>query len=396
MANKNRVNRGWHFLQIPGPSNTPERVLRAMSKPTLDHRGPEFGVLTKRLLEGLKKLFQTEGHVIIYPSSGTGAWEAALMNLFKPGDKVLAFETGYFALLWKNLAEKIGIEVEWVAGDWRHGVDALEVEKILKRDKESSIKGVMLVHNETSSGITSNVKATRGAIDQVQHPALLLVDVVSSLGTTTFKQDEWGVDVAICASQKGLMLPPGLGFNSISAKARSAAKKSTSLHSYWQWEKIIEINETGFYPYTPASSLFFGLDESLTMIFEEGLDQLVHRHKRLAAACRAATSTWGLENHCLNNDEYSDSTTALIIPEGHNADELRNLVLDEFNMSLGSGLGKLKSKVFRIGHLGGFNELMLMATLSGVEMGMSLKNIPFQKGGVQAAMDFLTNESRTQ
>lgn len=385
------VNRGWHFLQIPGPSNTPERVLRAMSKPTLDHRGPAFGELTQRILEALKKIFQTKGHVIIYPSSGTGAWEAALVNLFKPGDKVLAYETGHFAVLWKNLAEKIGLIVEWIEGDWRHGVDPQIIADILKRDNHHEIKGVMVVHNETSNGITSDLKLVRAAIDQSNHPALLLADIVSSLGTTYFKQDEWGIDVAICASQKGLMMPPGLGFNSINAKARTQAKKSNALHSYWQWEKIIEINETGYFPYTPASGLFFGLEESLHMIFEEGLDQLVVRHQRLAATCRSAAAAWGLENQCLDPGAYSDSTTALIMPAGHNADELRSLILRQFNMSLGSGLGKLKSRVFRIGHLGDFNELMLMATLSGVEMGMVLAKVPFNQGGVQAAMQYLNN-----
>lgn len=388
------INRGWHFLQIPGPSNTPERVLRAMGKPTLDHRGPEFGILSKRILDGLKKLFQTDGHVIIYPSSGTGAWEAALTNLFSPGDKVLAYETGHFALLWKTLAERIGLEVEWIEGDWRHGVNAQAIEDRLKNDSHKKIKGVMMVHNETSSGITSDVKVVRNAIDNVRHPALLLVDVVSSLGTTAFHQKEWGVDVAICASQKGLMMPPGLGFNAVNEKAREQAKNTSNYQSYWKWEKIIEMNATGYFPYTPASGLFFGLDESLNMIFEEGLDVLTQRHGRLAAACRVASEAWGLENQCLNPNEYSDSTTALIIPEGHNADELRTLILKEYNMSLGSGLGQLKSKVFRIGHLGDFNELMLMGTLAGVEMGMELAKVPFQSGGVQAAMKYLTDHKR--
>lgn len=389
MPTKSINHRGWHFLQIPGPSNTPERVLRAMGKPTLDHRGPEFGLLSKRILDGLKKLFQTDGHVIIYPSSGTGAWEAAMVNLFSPGDKVLAYETGHFAVLWKTLAEKIGIKVEWIEGDWRHGVDAQLVEDKLRND--SKIKGVMIVHNETSNGITSDVMAVRNAINNANHPALLLVDVVSSLGTTPFHQQEWGVDVAICASQKGLMMPPGLGFNSISKKAFEQAKQITNHQSYWQWEKIIEMNATGYFPYTPASGLFFGLEESLTMIFEEGLETLTQRHRKLASACRVACETWGLENQCLNPKTYSDSTTALIIPEGYNADELRSAILKEYNLSLGSGLGKLKSKVFRIGHLGDFNKLMLMATLSGVEMGMELTKIPFQKGGVQAAMKYLTD-----
>jgi len=394
MANSTNAKRGWHFLQIPGPSNTPERVLRAMSQPTLDHRGPEFALLTNRILENLKQVFQTKGHVIIYPSSGTGAWEASLTNLFVHGDTVLAYETGHFAVLWKTLAEKIGLKVDWIEGDWRQGVDPQKIEAKLKRDSDGLIKGVIVVHNETSTGITSDVHSVRKAIDNAKHPALLLADVVSSLGTTHFNQDDWGVDVAICASQKGFMMPPGLGFNSLSLKARAHAKQSNKLQSYWHWEKIIEMNETGYFPYTPASGLFYGLNESLNMIFEEGLDQLVLRHKRLAAACRVASEVWGLQNQCLNKSEYSDSTTALIIPDGHNADDLRKVILNKFNMSLGSGLGKLKSKVFRVGHLGDVNELMLMAALSGVEMGMELCKIPFTKGGVEAAMQFLTNEMK--
>ena len=386
------ISRGWHFLQIPGPSNTPERVLRAMAKPTLDHRGPGFGVLAKHILERLKKLFNTSGHVIIYPSSGTGAWEAALMNLFQPGDTVLGFETGHFAVLWKTIAEKLGLRVKWIEGDWRHDADASTIESLLAADKQHHIKGIMVVHNETSTGITSDIKAIRKAMDTARHPALLLADVVSSLGTTEFDQDAWGVDVAICASQKGLMLPPGLGFNSINEKARATAQETRSVHAYWQWEKIIEMNETGYFPYTPASGLFFGLDESLHMIFEEGLEKVILRHQKLAAACRIAANTWGLENQCLNKEAYSNSTTALIMPPGFNADELRRFILENYNMSLGSGLGKLKSSVFRIGHLGDFNALMLMAALSGVEMGLMAQKIPFQQGGVQAAMNFLTLE----
>jgi alanine-glyoxylate transaminase/serine-glyoxylate transaminase/serine-pyruvate transaminase len=366
-----------------------------MNKPTIDHRGPEFGLLTMRILERIRKVFQTEGHVIIYPSSGTGAWEAALVNLFNPGEKVLAFETGHFATLWKNLAEEIGLIVDWVEGDWRHGIDPEVVEKKLKDDKNGQIKAVMAVHNETSNGITSDLIAIREAMDQARHPALFLADVVSSLGTTDFRQDDWGIDVAICGSQKGFMLPPGLGFNSINEKARERAKNRKFLPSYWQWERIIEINHTGYYPYTPASNLFFGLDESLNMIFEEGLDNIISRHKIFAGACRRAVDVWGLENQCLNKNEYSNSTTAIIIPEGHNADELRKLILRNLNMSLGSGLGKLRGKVFRIGHLGDFNALMLMATLSGVEMGLELGGIPYHKGGVQAALHFLAEEMKT-
>lgn len=390
MTNKKRTQRGWHFLQIPGPSNTPERILRAMSQPTMDHRGPEFGEITTEILSKTKQLFQTSGEVVIYPSSGTGAWEAALTNLFNPGDKILAFETGYFALLWKNLAQKIGLEVEWIKNDWRHGVDANQVEKALKNDLNKTIKGVMVIHNETCNGITSDLKSVRQAIDNANHPALFLADVVSSLGTTSFNQDELGVDVAICASQKGLMMPPGLGFNAINEKALDYSKGAKFAQSYWKWDRIVEMNKTGYYPYTPASGLFFGLNEALDMLFEEGLENVVARHELLGKACRIAADAWGLENQCLNSDEYSDSTTALIIPDGQNADELRKTIYNELNMSLGTGLGQLKSKVFRIGHLGDMNALMLMGTLSGVEMGMSINKVPFNSGGAQAALEYLS------
>ncbi len=383
--------RGWHFLQIPGPSNTPERVLRAMNQPTIDHRGPEFGELGLEIINKSRQVFQTEGHVLIYPSSGTGAWEAALTNLFNPGDTLLGFETGHFAVLWKNLAEKIGFKVQWIAGDWRHGVDPNVVEAELRKDTRRDIKGVMVIHNETCNGITSDLEAVRQAIDSANHPTLLLADVVSSLGTTPFYQDKWGVDVAICASQKGLMMPPGLGFNSINEKALEYSRQTGFAQSYWQWDRVVTMNETGYYPYTPASGLFFGLNEALGMILEEGLENVYQRHRVLAQATRIAADTWGLENQALNEKEYSDSTTALIIPDGHNADDLRKLILNQLNMSLGTGLGKLKSKVFRIGHLGDFNELMLMGTLSGVEMGMEMAGVPYSAGGAQAAMQFLAN-----
>jgi len=394
MTKKKRIHRGWHFLQIPGPSNTPERILRAMNHPTMDHRGPEFGDITTDILAKSKQLFQTSGDVIIYPSSGTGAWEAALTNLFNPGDKILAFETGYFALLWKNLAQKIGLEVEWLKSDWRHGVDPNQIESALKNDQVKAIKGVMVIHNETCNGITSDLRSIRQAIDNANHPSLFLADVVSSLGTTAFNQDKLGVDVAICASQKGLMMPPGLGFNAINEKALNYSKNSKFSQPYWKWDRIIEMNKTGYYPYTPASGLFFGLNEALDMILEEGLDQVIERHRILGEACRVATDTWGLDNQCLNSSEYSDSTTALIMPEGHNADELRKTIYNELNMSLGTGLGQLKSKVFRIGHLGDMNELMLMGTLSGVEMGMQMADVPFNKGGVQAALNFLAENNK--
>lgn len=383
------TNRGWHFLQIPGPSNTPERVLRAMNTPTIDHRGPEFAQLTLEILPKIKDIFQTNGHVVIYPSSGTGAWEAALMNLFQPGDKVLAYETGHFATLWKGLAEKIGLKVVWIESDWRRGIEPDKVSELLKNDGSHEIKGVMAVHNETSTGVTSNLKKIRAAIDQASHPALFVADVVSSLGTTPFYQDDWGVDVAICASQKGFMLPPGLGFNSINQKALDRSIQNQTLNSYWRWDRILESNENGYYPYTPASNMLFGLNKALDMMVEEGLDNVYKRHRRHAEATRKAAEVWGLSNQCINPDEYSDSTTALIV-EGGQADQLRKVILEKLNMSLGTGLGELKGQVFRIGHLGDFNDLMLCATLSGVEMGLEMTGIPYGKGGVQAAMDYLT------
>lgn len=376
-------------MQIPGPSNTPERIRRAMSRPTIDHRGPEFAILTENILKGLQEVFRTRGPVVIYPSSGTGAWEAALFNLFSPGDRVLAFETGHFAGVWKKVAEKLGLEVAWVKGDWRHGVNPLEVFEKLKQDKGQKIKGLMVVHNETSNGITSDIKGIREAMNQANHTALLLVDVVSSLATDDFRQDEWGVDVAIGASQKGLMMPPGLGFNALSSKALHSSKRAKALHSYWQWDRIIDMNETGYFPYTPASSLLFGLEEAISMLREEGLQTAIKRHQLFARACRRAASCWGLENQCLNAKEYSNSTTALRIPNGFDSNELRKIIFDGFDMSLGKGLGQLNGKVFRIGHLGDFNELMLIATLSGVEMGLTLMGIPFQSGGVQGAMQLI-------
>ncbi len=389
MMTNNDVQRGWHFLQIPGPSNTPERVLKAMSFPTIDHRGPEFGALTLRVLEKAKKIFQASGEIVIYPSSGTGAWEAALVNLFLPGDKLLTYETGHFSILWKNLAEKIGLEVLVIPGDWKRGVEAEKIDDYLKEDIDKQIKGIMVVHNETSTGVTSNVQVVREVIDSVQHPALLLVDVVSSLGTTPFYQDKWGVDVAICASQKGFMLPPGLGFNSVNQRALKTSKAIDSLNSYWKWDRIVEMSETGYYPYTPASNLLFGLNESLDMLLEEGLEDVFNRYKRHALATRMAAEAWGLDNQCVVAEEFSDSTTALLVDNGK-ADELRKIVLEKLNMSLGTGLGKLKGKIFRIGHLGDFNDLMLCATLSGVEMGLTMAGIKHQNGGVQAAMDYLT------
>ncbi len=384
------IQSGRHFLQIPGPTNVPDRVLRAMAKPTIDHRGPEFAKLTHDLLNDLKEIFKTSGTVVIYPSSGTGAWEASLVNTLSPGDKVLMFETGYFATLWRNMAVKLGLDVDFVPGDWRHGVDPAMVEGKLIEDEKQNIKAVMVVHNETSTGVTSRVTEVRKAMDRVGHPALLMVDTISSLGSIDYRHDEWRVDVTIGCSQKGLMLPPGLGLNAISDKALVASKSARLPKSYWDWEPMIDDNRSGFFPYTPSTNLLYGLRESLSMLLEEGFGNVFTRHRRLAEATRRAVRAWGLEILCLNPEEYSNSLTAVLMPNGHNADELRNLILKKFNMSLGTGLGKLKGKIFRIGHLGDFNEPMLAGTLSGIEMGLALANAPFSKGGVTEALDYLS------
>ena len=381
---------GRHFLQIPGPTNVPERVLRAIGQATIDHRGPEFAQLALEVFDGLQKIFKTTGTVVIYPSSGTGAWEAALVNTLSPGDTVLMFETGYFAALWRNVALKLGLEVDFVPGDWRHGVDPAVVEKKLAADRDRKIKAVAIVHNETSTGAISRVHDVRKAIDRANHPALLMVDTISSLASIDYRHDEWGVDVTVCCSQKGLMLPPGLGLNAVSSKALAASKSAKLPRSYWDWEAMIRDNKMGFFPYTPATNLLYGLREALRMLLEEGLDRVFARHLRHAEAARRAVRAWGLEILCLNPDEYSPALTTVVMPEGHDADALRKVVLERFDMSLGTGLGKLKGKVFRIGHLGDFNDLMLAGTLCGVEMGLSLAGIPYSKGGVTAALDFLS------
>jgi len=381
---------GRHFLQIPGPTNVPERVLRAISQATIDHRGPEFAQLALEVFLGLQKIFRTTGTVVIYPSSGTGAWEASLVNTLSPGDKVLMFETGYFAALWRNVALKLGLEVDFVPGDWRHGVDPTVVEKKLTADRDHNIKAVAVVHNETSTGATSRVHEVRKAIDRANHPALLMVDTISSLASIDYRHDEWGVDVTVCCSQKGLMLPPGLGLNAVSRKALDASKSARLPRSYWDWEAMIRDNKVGFFPYTPATNLLYGLREALRMLLEEGLDRVLARHLRHAEATRRAVRAWGLEILCLNPDEHSPALTTVVMPEGHDADALRKVILERFDLSLGTGLGKLKGKVFRIGHLGDFNDLMLAGTLCGVEMGLSLAGIPFSKGGVTAALDFLS------
>ena len=380
---------GRHFLQIPGPTNVPERILRAMSRPTIDHRGPEFAGLGREVLEGVKSIFQTSGPVVIYPSSGTGAWEAALVNTLSAGDRVLAFETGHFATLWRELAVRLGLEVEFVPGDWRRGVDPDVVAAKLAEDRLRDIKAVMVVHNETSTGVTSRISEIRKSIDRSGHSALLLVDTISSLGSMDYRHDEWGVDVTVGGSQKGLMLPPGLGFNAISKRALEASNSSQLPKSYWNWGPMLAANESGFFPYTPATNLLYGLREALSILREEGLGAVFDRHARHAEATRRAARAWGLEVLCANPEEYSSSLTAVLMPPGEDADALRRVILERFNLSLGNGLGKLQGRVFRIGHLGDFNDLMLGGTLCGIEMGLSLARITFKKGGVAAAMEYL-------
>ena len=382
---------GRHFLQIPGPTNVPDRVLRAVSAPTIDHRGPEFSALALEVLDGVKRIFQTSGPVVIYPSSGTGAWEAALVNTLSPGDKVLMFETGHFAILWRNMAEKLGLVVEFVPTDWRRGVDPAVVEEKLSGDQDHKIKSVMVVHNETSTGCTSRVREIREAMNRAGHPALLMVDTISSLGSIDYRHDEWGVDVTVGCSQKGLLLPPGLGFNAMSEKALAATGSARLSRSYWEWRPMLEDNAEGFFPYTPPTNLLYGLREALDMLFEEGLENVFGRHDRHAEATRRAVRVWGLEILCENPEEYSGSLTAVLVPDGYDADKLRRVILENFNMSLGTGLGKLKGKVFRIGHLGDFNDLMLVGTLGGVEMGLAVAGIPFSEGGVTTALHYLAD-----
>ncbi|MGD9838143.1 MAG: alanine--glyoxylate aminotransferase family protein [Afipia sp.] len=390
------VHTGRHFLQIPGPTNVPDRVLRAMDMPTIDHRGPEFAQLGLDVLAASKKVFKTRNPVIIYPSSGTGAWEAAIVNTLSPGDKVLMVETGHFATLWRAMADRLKLDVEFIPGDWRHGAKPEDIAAHLAKDKSHAIKAVMVVHNETSTGVTSRIPDIRKAIDSARHPALLLVDTISSLGSIEYDHDGWGVDVTVSCSQKGLMLPPGLGFNAVSDKALAASKANTALRSYWDWHEIIAANKSGSWSYTPATNMLYGLKEAIAMLLEEGLDNVFARHKRYSAATRAAVEAWGLENLCLDPREYSPILTAVVMPEGHDADQFRKVTLDNFDMSLGAGLSKIKGKVFRIGHLGHFNDLMLMGTLSGVEMAFDLAKVPHKKGGVLAAMDVLTGRAGTQ
>jgi alanine-glyoxylate transaminase/serine-glyoxylate transaminase/serine-pyruvate transaminase len=390
MKNQPPARTGRHFLQIPGPTNVPDRVLHAIAFPTIDHRGPEFGELGKEVVAGMRRVFQTKGTVVIYPSSGTGAWEAALVNTLSPGDRVVMFETGQFATLWRQMANRLGLDIDFVPGDWRHGVNPAQVAEKLAADREHRIKAVCVVHNETSTGVTSRIPEIRAAIDQERHPALLMVDTISSLGSIDYRHDEWGVDVTVAGSQKGLMLPPGLGFNAVSDKALAAAKTAKFNRSYWDWQAMGETGQTGFFPYTPATNLLFGLREALKMLLdEEGLPAVFERHDRHAEATRRAVNAWGLEVLCAEPSEYSSSLTAVLVPNGYDADRIREIILEGFDMSLGTGLGKMKGKIFRIGHLGHFNDLMLCGTLCGVEMGLHRAGIPHRAGGVAAALEYL-------
>ena len=379
---------GRHFLQIPGPTPVPDRILRAMDMPVIDHRGPEFGKLGRRVLDGIKTIFKCAGPVIIYPASGTGAWEAALANTMSPGDKMLMYETGHFASLWKAMAVKLGINPEFIGSDWRTGADPAKIEARLRDDKTREIKAVCVVHNETSTGCVTLINEVRRAIDAAGHPALLMVDTISSLGSIDYRHDEWGVDVTVGGSQKGLMLPPGLSFNALGEKALAAAKNAKQPKSYWAWEEMIAANKTGFFPYTPATNMLYALGEAIDMLHEEGLENVFARHDRHAEATRGAARAWGLEILCKEPRHYSSSLTAIMMPAGHDADNFRKVALEHFDVSLGTGLSKVAGKVFRIGHLGDTNDLTIIGALAGVEMGLALAGVPHRKGGVQAAMDY--------
>ena len=384
---------GRHFLQIPGPTNVPDRVLRAMDNPTMDHRGADFGRLGAQILASLKQVFQTQGPVVIYPASGTGAWEAALVNTLSPGVAVLMCRTGWFATLWQEMAERLQLAPEFIETDWRRGADVAAIAAALRKDTAHRIKAVCVVHNETSTGCTSAIAEVRAALDAERHPALLMVDTISSLASIDYRHDAWGVDVTVAGSQKGLMLPPGLSFNAISAKALAAAERAKMPRSYWDWRPMLAANATGFFPYTPGTNLLYGLDAAVRMLLEEGLDNVFARHDRHAEATRRAVRAWGLETQCADPRHHSSSLTAVRVPEGHSADGLRAVILEKFNMSLGNGLGKLKDRVFRIGHLGDFGNLQLVGTLGGIEMGLRAAGIPHSPGGVQAAMEFLAGNA---
>jgi alanine-glyoxylate transaminase/serine-glyoxylate transaminase/serine-pyruvate transaminase len=394
MSGETMIHTGRHFLQIPGPTNVSDRVLRAMDRPVIDHRGPEFAQLGVEVLEGLKAVFKTSGPVIMYPSSGSGAWEAAIVNTLSPGDRVLMFETGHFSNLWRDIALRHALQVDYVPGNWRRGAQATDAEQKLKEDTQQTIKAVMVVHNETSTGAASRIAEIRKAMDRVRHPALLMVDTISSLASIDYRHDEWGVDVTVGGSQKGLMLPPGLSFNAVSEKALAANKTAKMSRYYWDWQEMLKPNCAGFFPYTPATNLLWGLREALLMLHEEGLENVFHRHDRHAEATRAAVNAWGLEVWCEEPKEYSSSLTAVLMPQGHDADKLREIILESFDMSLGTGLAKLAGKVFRIGHLGHFNDLMLAGALSGVEMGLQLAGVPHKAGGISAALASLVQSQR--
>ena len=383
---------GRHFLQIPGPTNVPDRILRALQQPTIDHRGPDFKELCRELLDGLKEVFKTRNPVIIFPASGTGAWESALVNTLSPGDRVLMFETGHFGTLWKQLAEKLGLQVDWIPGNWREGVNPEKVEELLNADHEKQIRAVCVVHNETATGVTSDISSIRKAVDRTDHPALFMVDTISSLASMDYRHDEWKVDVTVAGSQKGLMLPPGLSFNAVSDKALEASEKAQLPRAYWNWQEMLNANGQSVFPYTPATNLLYGLKEALILLKEEGLDQVFARHRQLAEATRKAVQGWNLEMNALHSHEFSDSLTAVRMPEGHDADQFRKVVLENFNVSLGNGLGKIQGKVFRIGHLGDFNAPMLLGTLGAIEMGLELAGVPFKPEGVRAAMDELVKD----
>lgn len=383
------IHTGRHFLQVPGPTNCPDRILRAMARPTIDHRSPEFAELTFEVLDGIRPIFKTSGPVIMYPGSGSGAWEAAIVNTLSPGDCVVMFETGQFADLWRRMAERLGLVVDYVPGNWRRGADLDLLEARVAADANHEIKAVMVVHNETSTGVTSNIAEIRRILNRARHPALLIVDAISSLAAMDFRHDEWGVDVTIVGSQKGLMLPPGMSFNAISEKALRGNESARMPRAYWDWQEILKQNKTGFFPYTPPTNLLYGLRESIQMLNEEGLPNVFRRHARHAEATRAAVRAWGLEIVCEGPEEYSSTVTAVLTPEGHSADHLRRVILENFDMSLGAGLSKLQGKAFRIGHLGSFNDLMLVGTLSGVEMGLRLAGVPHREGGVTAALERL-------
>jgi alanine-glyoxylate transaminase/serine-glyoxylate transaminase/serine-pyruvate transaminase len=393
MATNRARTAGRHFLQIPGPSPIPDRVLRAMDMPIIDHRGPEFARLTRRVLDGIKTIFKTKNPVVIYPSSGTGAWEAALINTMSPGDSVLMFETGQFGTLWKNMATKLGLNPIFIESDWRSGADPKVIEAKLREDKEHKIKAVAVLHNETSTGCVTHPAEIRKAIDAAGHPALLLVDTISSLASIDYKHDEWGVDVTVGGSQKGLMLPPGISFNAVSDKALAAAKTAKLPKSFWSWEDMIATNKNNYFPYTPATNIFYGLAESIDMLHEEGLDNVFARHDRLAEATRRAVRGWGLEILCRDPKYYSSTITAIMLPEGHNADRFREVALDNFDIAYGMGLGKIAGKVFRIGHLGDTNDGTILGALAITEMSLTLAGIPHKKGGVQAAMDYMAGEA---